>query len=99
MKASLLAALHRDRRGPGSIGASIAMSVLGLFFLANTAAAAPPTTKTAMDRGETHADDSYWRDRERGWFWYDDPLPERSDGPKPKPAAVPTISAPAGSKK
>lgn len=99
MKASLLAALHRDRRGPGSIGASIAMSALGLFFLANTAAAAPPTTKTAMDRGETHADDSYWRDRERGWFWYDDPLPERSEGPKPKPAAVPTISAPAASKK
>src|SRR5256885_2170954 len=81
------------------MGDCIAMSALGLFFLANPAAAAPPTTKTAMDRGETHADDSYWRDRERGWFWYDDPLPERSEGPKSKPAAVPTISAPTTPKK
>ena len=60
MKASLLAAFPRDRRGPGSIGASVAMSALGLFFLANTAAAVSPTTKTAVDRGETHVDDSYW---------------------------------------
>ena len=55
MKASLLAAFPRDRRGPDFIGACIAIGALGLFFLANTAAAAPPTTKTAMDRGETHA--------------------------------------------
>ena len=94
MKASLLAALPRDRRSPGSIGARIAISALGLFFLANTAAAVPPTTKTAVDRDETRVDDSYWRDRERGWFWYDDPLPERSEVPKSKPKAVPTISAP-----
>src|SRR6202045_3155107 len=99
MKASLLAAFPRDRRGPDFIGACIAIGALGLFFLANTAAGAPPTPKTAVDRGETHADDSYWRDRERGWFWYDDPLPERNEGPKPKPAAIPTISTPAGSKK
>jgi conjugal transfer pilus assembly protein TraF len=99
MKASLLTAAPRDRRGPGSIGASIAMGALGLCFLANTAAAAPPTTKTAVDRDETHVDDSYWRDRERGWFWYDDPLPERNEGPKSKPAAVSTNSAPTASKK
>ena len=99
MKASLLAALPRDRRGPGFIGAGIAISALGLFFLANTAAAVPPTTKTAVDRDETRVDDSYWRDRERGWFWYDDPLPERNEGPKPKPKAVPTISAPTAPKK
>ena len=99
MKASLLAALPRARRGPGSIGAGIAMSALGLFFLANTAAAVPPTTKTAVDRDETRVDDSYWRDRERGWFWYDDPLPERNEGPKPKPKAVPTISAPTAPKR
>src|ERR1700694_2582772 len=99
MKASLLVARPRDRRGPGSIGASIAMSALGLFVLANNAVAAPPTAKIAVDRGETHVDDSYWRDRERGWFWYDDPLPERNEGPKPKPAAVPTISAPTAFKK
>jgi len=99
MKSSLLAARPRDRRDSGSIGAFIAMSALGTFVLANNAVAAPPTTKTAVDRGETRVDDSYWRDRERGWFWYDDPLPERNEGPKPKPAAVPTISAPARSKK
>ena len=99
MKASLLAALPRDRRGPGSIGACIAISALGLFFLANTAAAVPPTTKTAVDRDDARVDDSYWRDRERGWFWYDDPLPERNEGPKPKPKAVPTISAPTAPKK
>lgn len=99
MKASLLATLPRDRRGPSSIGASIAMSVLGLFFIANTAAAVPPTTKTAVDRDEARVNDSYWRDRERGWFWYDDPLPERNEGPKPKPAAIPTISAPTGLRK
>jgi len=75
------------------------MSALGLFFLANTAAAVPPTTKTAVDRDETRVDDSYWRDRERGWFWYDDPLPERNEGPQPKPKAVPTISAPTGPKR
>src|ERR1700675_1843577 len=94
MKASLLTATPRDRRGPGSIGASIAMSALGLFFLAHTAAAVPPTAKTAVDRDETRVDDSYWRDRERGWFWYDDPPPERDEGPKPKPKAIPTNIAP-----
>ena len=52
-----------------------------------------------MDRDETRVDDSYWRDRERGWFWYDDPLPERNEGPKPKPKAIPTISAPTAPKK
>src|SRR5436309_3558348 len=99
MKASLLTAAPRDRRGPGSIGASIAMSALGLFFLANTAVAAPPTTKTAVDRAESRIDDSYWRDRERGWFWYDDPPPERNEGSKPKPKAIPTDIAPAAPKK
>lgn len=99
MKASLLAALPRARCGAGSIGGCIAISALGLFFLANTAAAVPPTTKTAVDRDETRVDDSYWRDRERGWFWYDDPLPERNEGPKSKPKAVPTISAPIGPKR
>ena len=99
MKARLLATLPRDRRGPGCIGACIAISALGLLLLANTAAAVPPTTKTAVDRDETRVDDSYWRDRERGWFWYDDPLPERSEGPKPKPKAVPAIGAPTAPKK
>jgi len=75
------------------------MSALGLFFLANTAAAVSPTTKTAVDRDETRVDDSYWRDRERGWFWYDDPLPERNEAPKPKSKVVPTISAPTAPKK
>ena len=97
MKARLLAILPRARRGPGFIGACIAVCALGLSFLANTAAAGPPTTKTAVDRIEPRVDDSYWRDRERGWFWYDDPLPERNEGPKP--AAVPTISAPTAPKK
>jgi conjugal transfer pilus assembly protein TraF len=99
MKASLLTAVPRGRRGPGSIGASIAMSALGLFFLAHTAAAVPPTAKTAVDRDETRVDDSYWRDRERGWFWYDDPPPERDEGPKPKPKAIPTNIAPSTPKK
>lgn len=99
MKASLLLTLPRDRRGPGLIGARIVVSALGLLFLANTAAALPPTTKTAVDRDEVRVGDSYWRDRERGWFWYDDPHPERNEGPKPKPAAVPTISAPTAPKK
>lgn len=99
MKASLLTALPRDRRGPGFIGGCIAISAFGLFFLAHTAAAVPPTTKTAVDRDETRVDDSYWRDRERGWFWYDDPLPERNEDSKPKPKAVPTISAPTGPKR
>jgi len=99
MKASLPTALPRARRGPGSIGGCIAISALGLLFLANTAAAVPPTTKTAVDRDETRVDDSYWRDRERGWFWYDDPLPERNEGPQPKPKALPTISAPTGPKR
>ncbi len=99
MKASLLTALPRDRRGPGSIGGCIAISALGLFFLANTAAAAPPTTKTAVDRDEARVDDSYWRDRERGWFWYDDPPPEPNEGPKPKPKAIPTNIAPTTPKK
>jgi len=99
MKASLLVTLPRDRRGRGLIGACIVVSALGLLFLANTAAAVPPTTKTAVDRDEVRVGDSYWRDRERGWFWYDDPHPERDEGLKPKPAAVPTISAPTAPKK
>jgi conjugal transfer pilus assembly protein TraF len=75
------------------------MSALGLFVLANNAAAVSPTKKTAVDRDETRVDDSYWRDRERGWFWYDDPLPERNEGPKPKSKAVPTISTPTAPRK
>jgi conjugal transfer pilus assembly protein TraF len=75
------------------------MSALGLLVLAHTAAAVPPTTKTAVDRDETRGDDSYWRDRERGWFWYDDPLPELNEGPKPTPKDVPTGSAPTGPKR
>ena len=99
MKASLLTALPRARRGPRFIGACIVVSALGLSLLANTAAAVPPTTKTALDHDDARIDDSYWRDRERGWFWYDDPLPERNEGPKPKPKAFPTISVPATPKK
>jgi conjugal transfer pilus assembly protein TraF len=52
-----------------------------------------------VDRDQTRVNDSYWRDRERGWFWYDDPLPERDEGLAPRPRAVPTISTPAPSKK
>ena len=99
MKARLLAILPRDPRRPGFISACIAVCALGLSFQANTAAAGPPTMKTAVDRIEPWVDDSYWRDRERGWFWYDDPLPERVEGPTPKPKAAPTVSAPAPSKK
>ncbi len=99
MKASLLATRPLDRRSPSFIGACIAMSALGLFVLANNAAAVSPTKKTAVDRDETRVDDSYWRDRERGWFWYDDPLPERNEGPKPKSNAVPTTSTPTAPRK
>jgi conjugal transfer pilus assembly protein TraF len=99
MKARLQETLSPDRHGPGFVGAYIVVSALGLLLLANNAAAVPPTAKTALARDDARVDDSYWRDRERGWFWYDDPLPERNEGPKPKPRAVPTISAPAAAKK
>ena len=99
MKASLPGTLPRDRRDSGFIGGCCVVSALGLFLLANTGAAVPPTTKTAVDRDDARVDDSYWRDRERGWFWYDDPLPERNDGPKPRPKGVPTISVPTAPKK
>jgi len=98
MKASPLAILPRDRRNSGRIGAYSVISALGLLFLANTSVAVPPTAKTAMDREDARVDDSYWRDRERGWFWYDDPPPE-PNGAKPKPKAIPTISAPIAPKK
>ena len=99
MKASLLATRPRDRRGSSLIGACVVVSALGLLLLANNAAAVPPTKKTAVDRDETRVDDSYWRDRERGWFWYDDPPPERNEGPRPKPKTVPTIGAPTAPQK
>lgn len=99
MKARLQETLPPDRHGPGFIGAYIAVSALGLLLLANTAAAEPPSAKTAVYRDDARLDDSYWRDRERGWFWYDDPLPERNERPKPKPKAVPSISAPISPKK
>lgn len=99
MKASLLATLPGDRRGPGFIGACIVAGALSLPWLANDAGAVTPTAKTAVDRDDARVEDSYWRDRERGWFWYDDPLPERSEVPKPRPKALPTISAPAAPKK
>ena len=99
MKATPLASHPRDRRIPGALGVCVAIGALGLLFLAHNAAALLPTTKTAVDRDETHVDDSYWRDRERGWFWYDDPLPERNEGSKPKPKAIPTNIAPATPKK
>jgi len=99
MKARLPETLPPDRHGPGFIGTYIVVSALGLLLLPNNAAAVPPTAKTAVARDDARVDDSYWRDRERGWFWYDDPLPERNEGPKAKPKAVPTISAPATSKK
>src|SRR5205823_2078481 len=54
----------------------------------------PPTTKTALERGDARGDDSYWRDRERGWFWYDEPRPERNEDAKPTPNTVPTLGAP-----
>src|SRR2546428_13526876 len=94
MKASLLATHPRGRRSPGFIAACIAMSALGLFVLANNAAAVSPTKKTAVDRDETRVDDSYWRGRGRGGVWYDDPLPPRKEGPKPKYKAIPPISRP-----
>ena len=99
MKASLLTTLPRDRGGASLIGACVVVSALGLLLLANNAAAVPPTKKTAVDRDETRVDDSYWRDRERGWFWYDDPPPERNEGPRPKLKTVPTIGAPTAPQK
>ena len=99
MKASLLTTLPRDRRGPGFIGACAVAGALGLLCLAHDAGAVTPTAKTAIDRDDAPVNDSYWRDRERGWFWYDDPLPERSEVPKPRSKALPTISAPAAPKK
>ena len=99
MTTRLLSTLVRDRRGPGCIGACIATGALGLLLLAHNAIAVPPTVKTAVDRPEPHVDDSYWRDRERGWFWYDDPMPERTEIPKPKPKAVPVIGAPTAPQK
>jgi conjugal transfer pilus assembly protein TraF len=99
MTTALLTTLLHARRGPGCIGVGVAISALGLLLLAHNAAAVPPTLKTAVDRDPTRVDDSYWRDRERGWFWYDDPLPERSEVPKPKPKAVAAIAAPSAPKK
>jgi len=99
MKARLPETLPPDRHGPGCIGTFIVVSALGLLLLPNNAAAVPPTAKTALARDDARVDDSYWRDRERGWFWYDDPLPERSEVLKPRPKALPTISAPAAPKK
>lgn len=95
MNASLLTTLPRDRRGPGFIGAWIVAGALGLLWVANDAGAVAPTAKTAVDRDDARVEHSYWRDRERGWFWYDDPLPERSEVPKPRSKALPTVSAPA----
>ena len=38
--------------------------------------------------------EAYWSDRERGWFWYREPPPERRQKPKAKPhAAAPTAPA------
>ena len=93
MKASLLADLTRDRLDAG-IGVCMAVSALGLLVQASNATAAPPTTKTALERGDARGDDSYWRDRERGWFWYDEPRPERNEDAKPTPNTVPTLGAP-----
>jgi conjugal transfer pilus assembly protein TraF len=97
MTRRLLATLLRARRGPGCIGVGVAISALGLFLLAHNAAAVPPTLKTAVDRDQTRVDDSYWRNRERGWFWYDDPPPEPSEVPQPK--AAPAIAAPTAPKR
>ena len=97
MTTRLLPNILRARRSPGCIGACIATSALGLLLPAPNAIAVPPTVKTAVDRLEPRVDDSYWRDRERGWFWYDDPLPERSEVPEPK--AVPAIGAPTAPKR
>src|SRR5438132_1243298 len=57
------------------------------------------TAPTAVDRSAARVAHSDWRDRERGWCWYDDPLPERNESPKPKPKAFPTIGVPATPKK
>jgi conjugal transfer pilus assembly protein TraF len=95
MKVRLLANFKRDRHRPGLLGARITMCGFGCALLAHNAAAVPPTTKTAVDRSESTVDSSYWRDRERGWFWYDDPHPERNDGATPQPEAIPIVSPPA----
>lgn len=92
MKTRSLPRRPRSRRPPAFICGSVAVAALGLSLIASHAAAAPPTPKTAVDGDEIHA--SYWRDRERGWFWYDDPPAEQRERPRRKREnRLPAISA------
>lgn len=98
MKTDSLSRRPRDRRAPAFICRSVAIAALGLSLIANHTAAAPPTAKTAVDGDEIR--ESYWRDRERGWFWYDDPPPEQRERPRPKREnPLPAIPAPIDSRK
>ena len=59
----------------------IAVGVLALALLAGNARAG------SVDKTASEAE-RYWRDRERGWFWYEDPPTEPKEAPKAKPEAA-----------
>ena len=83
----------RDRRRLQLLVAGLAL-IATMVVPPREAAAAPPAPKTATARDATRLDDSYWRDRERGWFWYDDPRPAQTEPAKPEPSAIPSTNAP-----
>lgn len=90
----------RDRRGPPFVGSRLAIGAFGLALIASSVAAPPPTPKTAAEGEDSRVEESYWRDRERGWFWYDDPPPERAERPRPtRKGPRPALGAPAASNK
>lgn len=66
--------------------------VLASLFCAITNAADEPTRTTAAEpQAPAIAGESFYREKEKGWFWYEEPAPEQELKPKPKPTpASPT---------
>ena len=56
---------------------------------AGPSSAAPPSATASPPHEGRALPDSYWLDRERGWFWYDDPRtpPTETVKPQTKPAS------------
>jgi conjugal transfer pilus assembly protein TraF len=80
--------LHKACGHGWRFAASIALVAFGLAAWAGNAGAAAATLKTPFEREANPGEGPYWRHRERGWFWYEDPPSERKEAPGPKPKAI-----------
>ncbi len=60
-----------------------------LFCAVASAADESPNSPSSEPQTPAIAGESFYREKEKGWFWYEEPAPEPKPKPKPKPAVPP----------